>query len=410
VEGFLTEARTLARLRHPHIVRLLDFGLQEDIPFLVMDYAPGGTLRTRHPKGTQLPLQTVVSYVKQVASALQYAHEQRLLHRDLKPENLLLGPDQEIWLADFGLAVVMQSADWQLVQLTAGTLAYMAPEQLKGRPTPASDQYALGIMIYEWLCGEPPFSGTFSELAIQHTLAPPPSLTKKVPTIPAGVEYVVLKALAKDPELRFASVEAFALAFEVACLVESSSDQTVFLPSSQYPGPSAPSARHNLPAQLTSLIGREQEVAAVCTLLRRPQVRLVTLTGTGGIGKTRLALHVATGVLADFPDGVFFVSLAPLSDPALVIPTIAHSLGLSESGSQPVLDLLKSSLHDKQRLLILDNFEHLISAAPLLTELLEACPDLKLLVTSREVLHLRAEQQFAVPPLALPDPKQLPDD
>src|SRR5918912_761438 len=165
VAGFLREARTLARLRHPHIVRILDFGLQEDTPFLVMEYASGGTLRTLHPNGTRLPLATVVSYVKQVASALQYAHEQRLIHRDLKPENLLLGPDQEIWLSDFGLAVVAQSARSQPFQQTAGTLAYMAPEQLKGQPTPASDQYALAVLVYEWLCGQPPFCGSFPELA-----------------------------------------------------------------------------------------------------------------------------------------------------------------------------------------------------------------------------------------------------
>src|SRR5207248_4859551 len=202
-------------LRHPHIVRVLDFGLQEGIPFLVMDYAPGGTLRNRHPKGTRLPLETVVSYVRQVASALQYAHEQRLIHRDLKPENLLLGPEQQIlWLSDFGLAIVAQSARSQPFQQTAGTLAYMAPEQLQGHPTPASDQYALGILVYEWLCGERPFSGSFPELAVQHTLSLPPSLTKKVPTLPEGVEHVVLKALSKDPQLRFASAQAFALALE----------------------------------------------------------------------------------------------------------------------------------------------------------------------------------------------------
>src|SRR5947207_6476877 len=131
VEGFLTEARTLARLRHPHIVRVLDFGVQEDTPGLVMDYAPGGTLRTLHPKGTRLPLETVVPYVKQVASALQYAHEQRLIHRDLKPENLLLGPDQQILLADFGLAIVAHSVRSQPTQQVAGSLAYMAPAQLE---------------------------------------------------------------------------------------------------------------------------------------------------------------------------------------------------------------------------------------------------------------------------------------
>src|SRR5437763_2468337 len=170
VDGFLGEARTLARLRHPHIVRILDFGVQEGTPFLVMEYAPEGTLRQLHPKGTRLPLQTVVSYVKQVASALQYAHAQQLIHRDLKPENLLLGPDQEVWLSDFGLAIVAHNARSQPLQQTAGTLAYMAPDQLQGHPTPASDQYAPGVLVFEWLTGERPFSVSFPELAVKQTL------------------------------------------------------------------------------------------------------------------------------------------------------------------------------------------------------------------------------------------------
>jgi serine/threonine protein kinase len=133
VDGFVGEARTLARLRHPHIVRVLDFGVQEGTPFLVMEYAPGGTLRQLHPKGTRLPLQTVVAYVGQVAEALQYAHAQRLIHRDLKPENLLLGPDQQIWLSDFGLALVAHSARAQSFQQTAGTRAYMGSAYPNGK-------------------------------------------------------------------------------------------------------------------------------------------------------------------------------------------------------------------------------------------------------------------------------------
>lgn len=176
------------------------------------------------------------------------------------------------------------------------------------------------------------------------------------------------------------------------------------------PGNKARLVTHALPVSLTSLIDREQEVQAIHSLLLCPDVRLLTLTGTAGVGKTRLALEVARELVYDFADGVHLVSLAPLSDPTFVIPTIAHSLGLSESGSQPLLDLLKTSQRDKQRLLLLDNFEQIITAAPLLAELLEACSELKLLVTSREALRLRAEHQFTVLPLALPDPKHLSDE
>jgi predicted ATPase len=165
----------------------------------------------------------------------------------------------------------------------------------------------------------------------------------------------------------------------------------------------------NLPVPLTSLIGREQERAAACTLLRRPEVRLLTITGTGGIGKTRLALQVATDLLADFADDVCFVSLAPVSDPDLVVATITQTLGLKDTGGQPLLGLLKASLSDNHLLLLLDNFEQVVVAAPQLSELLIACPHLKILVTSRAVLHLRGEHEFPVPPLALPDLTQLPE-
>ncbi|HEY6409191.1 MAG TPA: AAA family ATPase, partial [Ktedonobacteraceae bacterium] len=166
--------------------------------------------------------------------------------------------------------------------------------------------------------------------------------------------------------------------------------------------------QYNLPAPLTPLVGREREIAAVCTLLCRPEVRLVTLTGTGGIGKTRLAVHVARELLADFPDGVFFVSLAPLSDPTLVLSTIAQGLDVKESGARPLPDLLIADLREKHLLLCLDNFEHLLPAAPQLTDLLRVCLHLTMLVTSRAVLHVQGEHLFPVPPLSVPDLTQLP--
>src|SRR6266446_8041805 len=217
LEQFRNEARTIASLVHPNIVRVLDFGVEEGIPFLVMDYAPNGTLRQRHPKGSRLAPATIVPYVKQVAAALQYAHDGRMIHRDVKPENILVGRNEEVLLSDFGLVMIAQSTSSQTIKEMVGTLPYMAPEQINGKPRPASDQYAMGIVIYEWLSGEHPFRGSFIEIATQHLMTPPAPLQGKVAGISPAVEAVVFTALAKDPQQRFASVQAFATAFEQAC-------------------------------------------------------------------------------------------------------------------------------------------------------------------------------------------------
>jgi predicted ATPase/class 3 adenylate cyclase len=164
----------------------------------------------------------------------------------------------------------------------------------------------------------------------------------------------------------------------------------------------------DLPVQPTPLIGRDDEVRAVMDLLRRAEVRLVTLTGPGGTGKTRLALQVAADLLDEFIDGVFFVDLAPIRDARPVTSTISHTLGVRESGGQPLIESLRSTLRDRRLLLLLDNFEQVIEAAPVVADLLAAAVGLKVLVTSRTALRLRGEYEFAVSPLALPDPKRLP--
>ena len=216
MDSFLNEARTIAHLVHPHIVRVTDFGIQGETPFLVMDYAPNGTLRQRHPKGTQLPLSLIIPYVNQVAGALQHAHNEKLVHRDIKPENMLLGRQNELLLSDFGIALVAQSSRYPNPQEIVGTAAYMSPEQIHGRPRPASDQYSLAVIVYEWLSGDRPFHGSFTELCTQHMFAQPPPLREKIPTISPDVEHVVARALTKDPHQRFISIQAFASALEQA--------------------------------------------------------------------------------------------------------------------------------------------------------------------------------------------------
>ena len=219
IQNFLNEARTIAHLIHPYIIRVLDFGVQDNVPFLVMDYAPRGTFRQRFLQDKPLPPGPLVPYIKQTAAALQYGHDRKLIHRDVKPENMLLGPSDQILLADFGLALIAYNSVSRSSTETAGTAAYMAPEQLQGQPRAASDQYSLGVIAYEWLTGTVPFQGSFFEIASQQVLQPIPRMRDKNPAIPPDVEQIIMKALEKDPQRRFPNVKDFALALEEACLI-----------------------------------------------------------------------------------------------------------------------------------------------------------------------------------------------
>ncbi len=181
------------------------------------------------------------------------------------------------------------------------------------------------------------------------------------------------------------------------------------VPRSTVPGaPVAPSPPANLPLFPTSFIGREQEIQTVLSLLRQPDVRLLSLTGPGGIGKTRLAVQAAAKLFDSFAHGVFFVSLAPLRDPGLVAAAIAHAVAGAGTPPQEPLARVKQALHHRRVLLVLDNFEHLLPAGMFVSELIAALPGLKMLVTSRERLHLYGEYEFQVPPLRTPDPTALP--
>jgi serine/threonine protein kinase len=339
LDSFLKEAQTIAHLVHPHIVRVLDFGVDGETPFLAMDYAPNGTLRQLHPRGTKLPVTTVIPYVKQIADALQHAHDEKLIHRDIKPENMLVGRRNDILLSDFGIALIAQSSRYQSTQDVIGTVAYMSPEQIQGKPRPASDQYSLGIVVYEWLSGERPFNGSFTELCTQHMFAPLPPLRERVPTLPPDVEQVVTIALAKDPKQRFGSIQAFATALEqanepfvapprsVALPLESHPlltppvpppTQTPAIPLSLAPNqvatplqPTSLSSSTNLPANAQPIIARttSKEKVNVWKIGKREVV--ATLIG--------MALYVGLShlfVLFDFSAG-FIVII-----PALLIPLL----------------------------------------------------------------------------------------
>ena len=411
--AFFQEAQTLAHLSHPHIVRVLDFALQDGLPFLVMEYASQGTLRQRHPRGTRLPLDVILSYIPQVTSALQYTHDQRLIHSDVKPENMLLRSQDHVLLSDFGLVMgshqsLYPNATEPMTQSLSGTVPYLSPEQLRGKARPASDQYALAVVVYEWICGKPPFQGPFLEVAVQHISVPPPSLREQRPELSPAIEEVVLRALAKEPDERFATVEEFALALQEACRGSSPSGP-LLLDSSLPPSSKARLApRHHLPAQPTPIIGREQEVASVRILLIRRDVRLLTLTGPGGVGKTRLLLAVAREFLPDFAGEVCFVPLSAINEADFVLPAIAQALGLRETAARSVFEELQRAIGEQSLLLLLDNFEQVLAAAPSLAELLATCPNLHLLVTSRAPLRLQGEREFAVAPFPLPDLQQLP--
>ena len=215
-DAFQQEAQYIAELSHPHIVRVLDFDIQAGKPFLVLEYAPDGSLRQKYPRGTRPPLPLVVEYISQTASALQYAHEKKLVHRDVKPENMLLGRQGQVLLSDFGLAIIAHSTLSMATQEFQGTLPYMAPEQIQGYPRAASDQYALGVVAYQWLTGSLPFQGSPSEIVAQHLAIVPRALRQDMPQISDEVESVIQKALSKDPRARFESVLAFAEALQQA--------------------------------------------------------------------------------------------------------------------------------------------------------------------------------------------------
>jgi predicted ATPase/serine/threonine protein kinase len=411
------EARAASALNHPNILTVYDIGQLGEERFIATEYVDGVTLRQRMSRSAEPPLREVLDIATQLASALSAAEAAGLVHRDIKPDNIMLRRDGYVKLLDFGLARAVD-ADPDLHKtdphMVRGTVFYMSPEQLRGKVLDSrSDLWSVGVLLYELISGRLPFDGESSSDVAASILRsdPPPLLRRDGTPAPPPFTAIVARALTKDRVKRYQAADELLsdlrrLQNELTndAVHVAGSDESRVATTEQFTFVEPPPS--NLPHKLTPLVGREAERDDVLSLLRRDDVRMVTLTGPGGTGKSRLSIDAGAALLGEMEDGVWFVSLAPLRDPRLVVSEIAAVLGVAEGGA-PLLETLAAAMREKSLLLILDNFEQVLDASPLVGRLLAAAPRVKALVTSRSPLRIAGEREYALPPLMTP-PLDLP--
>jgi predicted ATPase len=406
---FEQEARSACALNHPNIVTIYELGHVNGTRYIAMELVDGETVRALLASGP-IPFRKSVAIAAQIADGLAKAHEIGIIHRDLKPENLMISGDGTAKVLDFGLAKLLKvdhagssDAPTTITEhgTVMGTVGYMSPEQATGEEVDfRSDQFSFGSVLYEMVTGFPAFQKkTHAETMAAILRDEPERLGARMLQAPAPFIWIVERCLAKDPKQRYASTRD--LARDLAAVRDRLADA---------PARESESRPNNLPVQRTAFIGREHEAAGLRQLLSRVDVHLVTLTGPGGIGKTRLALHVAGEIADQFPGGVCFVALSAIGERGLIASTIAQAVGVRETGNTSPQESLIEYVGglSQPMLLVLDNFEHLVSAAPFVAQLLTTGPKLKVVVTSQAPLHIYGEHEFPVPPLALPDPKSIP--
>ena len=404
---FEQEARSASALNHPNIVTIYELGHVNGSRYIAMELVDGNTVRALLASGP-IPFRKSVAIAAQIADGLAKAHEIGLVHRDLKPENLMISSDGTAKVLDFGLAKLLKADRSNSDSSTTitehgtvmGTVGYMSPEQATGEEVDfRSDQFSFGAVLYEMATGSPAFKKkTHAETTAAILRDEPERLAAKTLPAPAPFVWIVERCLAKDPKQRYASTRD--LARDLAAVRDRVADT---------PARESEPRPNNLPPQRTAFIGREREADDLRQLLGRADVHLLTLTGPGGIGKTRLALQVAGEIAGQFPGGGCFVGLSAIGEQGLIASAIAQAMGVRETGNSSAQENLMEYLGGLSQsiLLVLDNFEHLIAAAPMVAQMLTVCPKLKVVVTSQAPLHIYGEHEFPVPPLALPDPKSI---
>ncbi|HEX8170249.1 MAG TPA: protein kinase [Thermoanaerobaculia bacterium] len=409
------EARAASALNHPNIITVYDVGMLGDAQFIATEFVDGITLRQRGGHGA-IVIDELLGVAVQIASALAAAEAAGLVHRDIKPDNVMIRRDGYVKLLDFGLArsaVAPATFGRSDPSVVRGTVYYMSPEQLRGLELDTrSDLWSMGVMLYETISGRLPFDGDSSgEIAASILRNQPPPLTDTSGApVPPRLATIVAQLMVKDRAHRYQRAQDALddlqrlrddLARDAASVAGSEASRSTTTEKVAVLMPPT-----NLAASFTPLVGRDLERDAILALLRRDDVRMVTLTGPGGTGKTRLSLAVATELLREFEDGVWVVSLGSIDDPRLVLNEIAATVGVHEGGTS-LLDALRLALRDRRLLLLLDNFEQVLDAAPQVGALLAAAPRLKVIATSRAPLRVRGEREYAVPPLTTP-PLDLP--